>query len=226
MRLVLIIVSILSLALAGDDARADTCPLSCVFDVCTTVPRNSSTRCGPTVFGADACGTAGYDLVAGSAGASVNSGGDGGPFAEARATDRFVLTGPTSPDAVSFTAALSVVAGAGCFCGGTEGTLREGAGTALSVSVPYYDPVCGCPAYFVDRILSLSLRHRVGEPFELTYTASAGAQGISVSSRASVTLSFPGLPPGYGIVSCQGFATGAPVPTRPASWGSLKVRYR
>lgn len=226
MRLSLMIASALRLVLAGVDARADTCPLSCVFDVCTTAPRNSATRYGPTVLGPNASATASYDLVVGSVAASVNSGGDGGPYAQAQGRDRFVLVGPSLPGPVSFTAAFRVVAGSSCLYCGNEGSLREGAGPALSVYVPYYDPACGCAVYYADSTLSLPLRHAAGEPFELTYTASASAEGINKSAHASGALSFPGLPPGYRIVSCQGFAAGTPVPTRPVSWGSLKVRYR
>jgi hypothetical protein len=36
----------------------------------------------------------------------------------------------------------------------------------------------------------------------------------------------PDLPPGYSLTSCQGYFAGPPVATRPASWGTLKTRYR
>lgn len=207
-------------------ASGDTCPLSCVFDICSTLPRNSHTRHQPTILGRDAEGTAEYDLVAGFVGAWINSGGDGSMNVAAQAADRFMLVGPPSPIPVSFKASFHVAAGSASLHGGANGTIEDANGALLRTSAPYFDPACGCARYFVDQVLLLSIQHPVGELFELTYAVGASASGVSETARATGTLSFTDLPPGHGIVSCQGFMAGAPVPVQRTSWGNLKVIYR
>lgn len=53
-----------------------------------------------------------------------------------------------------------------------------------------------------------------------------GSRGAGSIGFVEAWLSFAGLPEGYGITSCQGFAGGGSVPALPASWGALKLRYR
>ena len=51
------------------------------------------------------------------------------------------------------------------------------------------------------------------------------AAGQSVSVTADGAISFVGLPPGYSIESCQGYAA-TPVPTARRTWGAVKRLYR
>jgi hypothetical protein len=85
------------------------------------------------------------------------------------------------------------------------------------------------------RDLSIVLNRSVGEVFPLRMalmtegTASpdnSTDEGFPRYAEASGLLSFPDLPPGYSLVSCQGFASDAPVGARPTTWGRIKTLYR
>jgi hypothetical protein len=61
-------------------------------------------------------------------------------------------------------------------------------------------------------------------PVEVELTAYQSAGGRHVAD-GDATVRFLGLPPGAHVVSCQGYLDPG-TPALPASWGSLKARYR
>lgn len=206
-------------------AQTTDCPQSCVSDICTTLPVNSLSRtstCELPVPGQSTSNSS-YNLPAGLVGASFSVGGDCSGGASATARDRFVLVGPSSPNPVTFNARLGVrltaLGSSCCLSAQTIGRLQEASGPPVQASANSFN------APFVETVLILPIAHSVGEPFELTYSVSTGGSGPSASGSGGGALSFVGLPPGYGVESCQGFS-GVVVATRPRTWGEVKASYR
>jgi hypothetical protein len=141
------------------------------------------------------------------------------------AEDVFTIVGIPAGGEVTFQARLSVGAG-GCSgpvgYGSAEAGLRESDSNSATVRSPYAKPYeCSQITAFAQ----ITLTRLAGEPFSLTYFASAyGGEGGS--GGAGGTLSFAGLPPGALVRSCHGFAQEFPVPALPLTWGSVKHRYR
>ncbi len=78
---------------------------------------------------------------------------------------------------------------------------------------------------YFDTTLTLTLAHVVGEQFQLEIHASQG--GINGGSASDLEeLSFAGLPPGYAVVSCEGYISNPVVSVRRDTWGRLKLSYR
>ena len=78
--------------------------------------------------------------------------------------------------------------------------------------------------------LPISISRASGSTFDiyLTVSATAGSGDIFAygsDGSASLRLTFPDLPAGYSLVSCQGFGAGVTAAKR-SSWGALKARYR
>jgi hypothetical protein len=120
--------------------------------------------------------------------------------------DKYALTGPASPNPVSFEAVLSVSQRP--FSTGTlNASLKEGAQVASG-----------------NTNLVLPLSKSVGESFLLDMMLHVNPP-CNAGIGAMSALSFV-LPPGYGVTSCYGF--NMPVPTAAArtSWGRLKTIYR
>lgn len=222
MRLRVVVCAVLGLTLASGDATTDPCPESCVFGLCSTRARRDTTIVGGPFSYTTA--NAGYDCVAGHVSISFDTGDDGCASASATARDRFTLVGPSSPSPLSFTVALHLVgwAAQNIYSSTIAGSLGEGSNTPVSAGATASYPN---NSVFLDQTLSLDLFHPVGEPFELTCTASGYACGLSRGS-VSGTLSFPNLPSAYGVTSCQGYSTGTVVPTFSRTWGQVKSLYR
>jgi hypothetical protein len=132
-----------------------------------------------------------------------------------------MIVGPSSPNPVQFSARLTLQLRA---FGGSQtptissGSLEEGGRPPVSASAnSIHSPS-------INTVVVLPVTHRIDEPFELTYQVSCGATGPA-SGSAGGALSFHGLPPGYGIISCQGFG-GVVVPTASRTWGAVKAIYR
>jgi len=224
MRFQALICAALALALASVDAPADPCPESCVFSYCSTRARRDTTFFDFYVSGAS--GSASYDLVAGGLYISFDSGNDGVADASATGRDRFTLVGPNSPSPVSFTVSLRLVGQTQSRNNGYSsvwGHLGEGNNTPVGAGVSSY---YGNSIASLDETVSLQLVHLVGEPFELTYQAGGYGKGVASQGSLWLALSFPNLPPGYGVASCQGYSIGVVVPTLSRSWGQVKSRYR
>src|SRR4029077_5140473 len=69
------------------------------------------------------------------------------------------------------------------------------------------------------------LTKSVGEAFRLeAHLETSGGGTEDGTGHAIATLRFRGLPPGYSVVSCHGYAL--TTPAHPATWGSVKGHYR
>jgi hypothetical protein len=91
------------------------------------------------------------------------------------------------------------------------------------VQVSSYSPgSCGPRAF--DESLDLELTKLPGEEFPVRVGAYHSA-GHLITISVAGTITFDGLPEGYEIRSCQGYA-GIPVAAEPRSWGSIKGLYR
>lgn len=197
------------------------CPTNTI-DVCgavtSTAPSYSASGCGPT-----SNGTGSYDLPAGTV--SVLGNGDypdGFASAHVTAEDVYHVVGPATPGLIGFSANLHAHGeGSSYYCTSASGSATLQFGT-VKQSVTFHGS--SCQGEGVDQTISLPQQHLVGEEFHLVMdvvaTASAGA-----SASMDGSLSFSGLPPGYSIVSCQGYMS-VPTPSASVSWGRLKVRYR
>ena len=139
------------------------------------------------------------------------------------ASEDFIVTGIAPGTPLTIHARARVVAHAswtGAYTPLThaKGWLEKaGAGHVEAVAVAGYAD----PQVSIDEILSLDFPTLAGQMFRLSMGAESESR--EGGSMATVTLSFEGLPPGAQVYSCQ---VGPPVPTRPATWGGLKLRYR
>ena len=210
------------LAILPVTALADPCPTSCLNGDCSTAVARDTTMeivCPPNapVVG----GTGSYDLVTGrlSARASGCTGweGSGGGYMSVRASDRFRLVGVPGGGPVTFEARLQLSGGVGGFAGTCGGDILEIGGASASAND-------GGQMYLYTT-LSIPLTHQVGDEFRIDCYASASGGGSGLAF-VDAQFSFAGLPPGYGVTSCQGYAGDGAVATLPASWGALKLRYR
>lgn len=211
------------LAMVPFAASADPCPESCLNDDCSTaVARDTVVMIVCEPFAPVQGGQGSYDLVTGQLHATTSgcSGwyGPNGGYISVSASDRFRLVGPSGGGLVAFEARLLLTGGVGGFVGTCGGTILEvggGSATANDGGNMYLYITLGVP-----------LSHRVGDEFQIDYYASASAGGSGGLGFVDGQLSFFGLPPGYGVTSCQGYAGDGAVSTLPASWGALKLRYR
>lgn len=168
-----------------------------------------------------------YDLVAGEVYAYAYGWLCGGASA-VYTHDVFTLLGPSSSPPITLVArAHASVTLDQEVCGGYADVMvaiREGASN--SASSEEATPV-DCGETVVD--LDVNITRAPGETFDLYLTAQARADlaaGIPGEGVAFMTLSFPGLPAGFSVVSCQGFSAGQPVAAQPTTWGTLKAIYR
>jgi hypothetical protein len=76
-----------------------------------------------------------------------------------------------------------------------------------------------------DHDLVLPVAATAGQPFQLRFEIQCSNVGPTTTPGGGA-FSFTGLPPGTGIISCQGYLSGTPVATRTSSWGRLKILYR
>lgn len=209
------------LALLPVAASAAPCPESCLDGSCNAVAARDSAVAFvcppfPPVFG-----QVSYDLVAGRlyAKAVGCSGfdGPGGGGVIVRGSDRFRLVGPAGGGPVSFEVRSQLVGGVGGL-GTCGGDLVEVGGASASAN--------DAGSMYLYTTLAVPLSHQVGDEFRIDYYASASAGGPSGLGFVEAQLSFAGLPPGFGVTSCQGYTGDGAVVTRKASWGALKVHYR
>jgi hypothetical protein len=189
------------------------CPVVCLFttdntlaDICSEAISGEFTRsysCLNTGVG----GTASFDRTTGYVAALAGTRGEcPAVLSDVVSADRFWLVGPESSEPIAFTARID-------FEGQNfpDGALREGAGDVEWVGGGQH---------------SIALQHVPGNAFILRYGVKATADGGRDPAPGSVfgQLTFPGLPDGYTIASCAGYAT--PVPIQPASWSSMKELFR
>lgn len=208
-------------ALASAAAFAAPCPESCLDSSCSSAASRDSTvdfTCAPFP---PVQGRMSYDLVVGRLYAEARgcSGwdGPGGGSASVDARDRYRLVGPAGGGAVSFEARLQLAGGVGGFAGTCGGSILEVGGASASA----HDG----GAMVLNTVIGIPLTHLVGDEFEVHCFASGSAGGSGSIGFVEALLSFAGLPAGYGVTSCQGFAGDGAVAARTASWGALKLRY-
>lgn len=73
--------------------------------------------------------------------------------------------------------------------------------------------------------LTLHLNVIAGTPFRVHYRMQVLGGFDSFEQNEGATLTFENFPPGAVISSCHGYLQGT-LPIQPATWGSLKARYR
>jgi hypothetical protein len=141
--------------------------------------------------------------------------------------DDYWLEGPASATAIPFIVRMHVT---GIAQGGTRPLPPYGCAYAeMSADLSsgaLHDGVSAnsfCTSVAVDRLLSVSVEHLPGEVFQVTMMLNTG--GSCSFATADGVLTFEGVPPGYSIRSCQGYAA-FPTPTRPTTWGNVKAAYR
>lgn len=172
-----------------------------------------------------AYGEAVYDLKAGTVRVHAYANSYGYGQASAATGDVFTLLGPPSDPPITFHARAHVDFPGDCSYGtegGADATIREGASNSAMAN----HQTCQHAATDIE----VAMTRAAGSTFDLSFILNAsGGSGDGYyggNGGVSVALSFPDLPSGYSVVSCQGFASGKVTATRPLSWGELKARYR
>ena len=218
----LLLIILLSVGNDVPCASSQTCPESCIYTggtpACTTEPIRYLGS--PSCHGCGS-GEGRYDLPAGrlEALATYHPVGSG---ASVVTRDDFRVVGVPEGTLLTFTAELQVsIFGSSDGCGSAG--FGEGEATSRSASIcgsGVGDPFC-CAA---NPTLTLPLTRLVNEVFRLTSTVNTHSRDGSAQSTGQ--LRFSGLPQGARVESCQGYVQDVPVPALPASWGSMKARYR
>ena len=169
-----------------------------------------------------------YDWVPGTCSVTSSLPCGGGPefFATVEAKDSFYVTGLPPGTPLTIHARIHVTAfaeatnpfSASVF---SRGWLREaGAGSVdAHASSGYLQP-----PESIDETRTLDFPNLAGAEFLLAMGARCDTDGGDGS--VSVALSFPDLPPGALVHSCNGYLSGPPVGTRRSSWGAIKLHYR
>jgi hypothetical protein len=167
-------------------------------------------------------GRAAYDLTVGTAEATSYGAANGYGDASVHTRDVFTVSGPGSAGAVTFHAVLhtQVYVSSVFDCAGIAYTVMRVPGVAVdSVGV------AGCGNSTQD--LSVTITAAAGSTFDLRMDLHVeGTRVWGTYAGASASLSFPDLPLGYNVTSCQGFSALPIVAASRGSWGSLKARYR
>jgi hypothetical protein len=77
----------------------------------------------------------------------------------------------------------------------------------------------------VESSIELQIVVTEGEPFTLIYEIEAAGWGYNPTLDMSCTLSFPDLPAGAEITSCNGFGQ-TEVPVEVTTWGGIKALFQ
>lgn len=179
-------------------------------------------------------GATNYNLIAGTMnGSGGGGGGEVGSFTGLTIRDIYRVVGPPTVTPIAFTVRFAAdgtagadqtfVPGIGTVCRPASARFRILSG-ALSDEVLVQGSVSPCGATTIDHDVELALSHLPGVDFDVSVGATMSGAGFASASFTGL-LSFEGLPPGYTIQSCQGYA-GQVVPVLHRSWGSLKHGYR
>jgi len=153
----------------------------------------------------------------------------------AECTDQYAVVGPAGgPMAFNVIFSISVA--------GTSGQANNSNNTGCSLAsmsgLVQLDPqlhgpttqfsanASACQPNSTSHDIIIPLTKSPGETFELRLGVSVSASELPSTASSTGQLQFTGLPAGYSIISCQGYSSDAATPTRDASWGRLKIRYR
>lgn len=172
-------------------------------------------------YGGTALASAAYDLKAETFMLTASGASECGGGAALATHDTFTLVGPATATPLTFDLQLVIAAtfsGGGLATSEANVSLREGASNAQSV---YLSP--GNPT---DVTLSVAVSQAVGEALDLYVDGDIYALGLGSGAGVNAHIEVAGLPAGYAIVSCQGYASDPTVPVRATSWGRLKAIYR
>lgn len=144
---------------------------------------------------------------------------------QAQSHDLYRIVGPPSATPIGGTAFLATNGWGPCNAAGTASLAVPGGSN--SASFTNGPPVAPCNAGApLTATLSLPVSANVNEPFDVIVTVTLrGSASSAPYSFLSGRLSFA-VPPGYSVVSCNGYGAGAPVEARLPSWGRLKTLYR
>lgn len=181
-----------------------------------------------SAWGAGA-GNARYDLVAGTIGANSYGDPQGGFGTHVRASDRYVLLGPSGSPPLAFSARLYV---SGTAEGRNDGYLPTDVGS-VTVSAALIEvgaaqdsaALTAGPGQLLPfkPTLVIPLTKALGVPFDLVMALHT--QGGFSNGLLDAKLSFI-LPPGYAVASCQDFQGSGSTPAVKKSWGGVKLLYR
>jgi len=209
------------------------CPVSQM--ACGTVtpsPPVLTTECLPTDVTSG--GTQSYDWPNGRIACSAGTGCLSGA-ATVDAYDSVTVTGGTPGSVIHITAVLNLYGSMMTTnLAGADAYFWIGAGSQ-TVESPHYTlfPNSGRFQSFSFARLTVSVRVTAidGTPFLLRMGAGCGTSlngcgAGSASASVGGQLTILDLPPGYVLLSCQGFSAGGATPARSESWGRVKIRYR
>jgi len=210
----------------GTQATAQPCPSSCIEPIyppiCSTAAKMDSCDIN-NMPGFQHHGCAAYDLVAGTW--SVLTGQL--TTSSVLVVDDFRLVGPAGPTEIDFSFVLH---GTGEFsppCPELPHSYSYAELTIEADGAPptYWNSTTNCEeGGAVDRSWTLPLQHPVGETFRIRMQLTIRSAVHSFGSLAGA-YTFEGLPDGYSIESCQGFAS-LPVSVHSLPWGGFKSLYR
>ena len=219
---------ILGMAAWAPAHAQEACPSSCVALLtgplsCGTAPARDSATAAPSIARAT------YDLAAGTGRVSADSRSETAPrHAAVAAHDRYVVTGLAGPTTVTARLDFRVVLRSSCEYFQCSYAWAH-VGLAAQGRTAVFDRASYDLSQNVDLRSQLELPLDIvpDAPFELAFELEADAEFTTTNANTLVTaaLSFPDLPAGVHVASCQGY-NGGTVPAVPGSWGRVKVSYR
>jgi hypothetical protein len=215
--------ALIVLAVAQSTTTSAQCPSSTVACIGTSV--SGVEEFNKTEASADAANSvsvaassAAYDLAIGAVSAIVNVDDVWRHRSTATAVDRFELQGvPSAAFKVRLHLSLLWVADPGLRQAWAGGDARLAVGDQ-TVQAGSFGPS-------MDAYIELDLSAKAGEPFTVTYEASAVASGYYPSCTLNGQLEFVGVPEGGVITSCNGFRSEA-VSVEQSTWSRVKALYR
>jgi hypothetical protein len=222
----------LAFSLHARQSFAQNCPQACT-NVGRGVDSGSPPTCGPsptgTVTYSDGASPSNsarciYDLHLGTAEAHTTN----TAHALTDAADRYVVNGAPAGTPVSLTVRLNVTGftQTSCFVSCSFARLSVSVADSGGASISYATP--SFPGTSVAQTLDLPLTKLAGQPFRINwsiYAISASADFRPGTADGKATLSFM-VPAGMTIGSCSGYVGSVVTASTPASWGTLKIRYR
>ena len=236
--LFLVPAAVLATALAATTPAAASCPWTNSVRWCSA---SFATHTEPALYDSvQSCGVIGgdcllpqevavYDIPGGLVRARVAGGSCGGSSVTVTSHDDYWIVGPASANPIQCTAQLALAGGGGgCGSSGTATfTAYNLPVTASFRTGPVAPSKCGLQTP-LPPALYRPISQLVGVPFDLSIAVSAYNGPVCYSDFAYLTaqLSFTGLPPGYSVVSCNGYGATGPTPASASSWGRLKGIYR
>ena len=168
--------------------------------------------------------SAGYNIPAGTLSAS-DGGYNAALGAGAVMEDNYEILGPAPGTPLTLTARLHVTGSSSSFvypfgCPAyASALLREGSSGGTGSGWGCYH---GAPP--IDATFTLPVAAVAGQAF-LIHCEVYASGGDNAGASMSGTLDFVDLPPGAGIISCNGYQQGTPLLVHPTTWGYVKTLY-